>query len=96
MICLSVGSIKPNFDVFLNPILCELKELEYGMLIREKFCKFFVITGVFDKPARAAILNMIGSTGFYGCLKCYQPGSTLSTDNGISNFFDKIKSKNKL
>ena len=83
VLCLSVGSIKPNFDVFLNPILCELKELEYGIGIKEKICKFFVISGVYDRPARATVLNMIGSTGFFGCLKCYQPGSTLKTSNGI-------------
>lgn len=83
---MSVGYNKPNFDVLLNPILCELKELEYGIKIRHKFqeqiCKFFVIAGVFDKPARSAVLNMISCNGFYGCLKCVQPGSTLETDKG--------------
>ena len=81
---LSVGSSKPNFDIFLNPILCELKELEYGIKIKERICKFFVIAGVFDKPARSSILNMIGCNGFYGCLKCYQPGKTHKTDNGMT------------
>lgn len=27
-----------------------------------------------DKPAKAALLNMINSSGFYGCTKCLQPG----------------------
>ena len=27
-----------------------------------------------DKPAKAAALNMLNSSGFYGCTKCLQPG----------------------
>ncbi len=36
--------------------------------------KFFLIVAIFDKPAKSAVLNMIGSNGFFGCTKCYQPG----------------------
>jgi hypothetical protein len=49
----------------------------------EMNCKFFVIGGVFDEPAGAAVLNMIGSNGFYGCLKCIQLGCTIKTEKGI-------------
>jgi hypothetical protein len=38
--------------------------------------KFFVIAAVFDKPARAAVLNMKSSNGFHGCTKCLQPGES--------------------
>ena len=45
--------------------------------------KFFVKAGVFDKPARSAVLNTIGCNGFYGCIKCTQPGCTFTTEKGM-------------
>jgi hypothetical protein len=30
-----------------------------------------------DKPAKASVINMICSTGFFGCSKCKQPGKSL-------------------
>ncbi len=39
-------------------------------------------SGVMDKPAKALFINMISSTGFYGCTKCLQPGvSHKATDS---------------
>jgi hypothetical protein len=35
-----------------------------------KNVKFFLVAGIFDKPAKAAVLNMKASNGFYGCTKC--------------------------
>jgi hypothetical protein len=60
-----------------------MKMLEVGVSFKIKYnfnkiLKFFLISGVFDKPARAAFLNIISSTGFYGCLKCLQPGETIN------------------
>jgi hypothetical protein len=74
---LSVGYKKPDFTYFLSPIVAELKSLEYGIHVEFKngfqmFTKLFLINSVFDKPARAAILNMKTCNGFDGCLKCYQ------------------------
>ncbi len=78
---MSVGDSKPNFDIFLNLIVIELKRLELGIKIRfadvSKEIKFFLFAAVMDKPAKAALLNMINSTGFYGCTKCLQPGLSL-------------------
>ena len=66
----------------MNPILIELKDLEYGVDITienvEKKTKFFCIAGVFDKPAKAMMLNMKNSPGFGGCTKCLQLGETYS------------------
>lgn len=67
--------------------MAELKELEYGISIQNadgkaKKFRFFVISGIFDKPARADILNIINCNGFYGCLKCKIPGVTHKTDKG--------------
>ena len=57
-----------------------LKRLELGVDLEienlTKTRKFSVIGGVFDKPAKASILNMISSNGFYGCTKCLQPGES--------------------
>lgn len=48
-----------------------------------KEIKFFLIAGIFDKPARACALNMIASYGFSGCTKCFQPGESFRTIKGI-------------
>ena len=74
---ISVGESKPNFDIFLEPIINELKELELGINIENKFIRFFVLTGVYDKPARADLLNIINSNGFNSCLKCLQVGTSI-------------------
>ena len=74
-----MGDEKPNTDVFFNPIVIQLKKQEIGITIelndkKPIEAKFFTIAAVMDKPAKAALLNMISSTGFYGCTKCLQPG----------------------
>ena len=55
---LSVGDSKPNFDVFLRPIIEELKTLERGIDIAENtgqidIAYFYLLYGVMDKPARS-------------------------------------------
>lgn len=88
---LSVGDSKPNFDIFLNTIVIQLKRLELG--IRTDFTdvskeiKFFLFAAVMDKPAKAAVLNMINSTGFYGCTKCLQPGISLKKNLETSKVY---------
>jgi hypothetical protein len=68
--------------------------LEQGSKIEQnnegKIVKFFLTHGVFDKPARAAILRMKLSTGYYGCLKCLQRGISLKTlipNQSINSYF---------
>ncbi len=73
---------KPDFNIFLKPILSDLKLLEIGRLFKitnnlRKILKFFLISGVFDKPARTSVLNIKASNGYYGCLKCLQAGKTV-------------------
>lgn len=36
--------------------------------------KCFLLAGIYDKPAKAKMLNMKSYNGFYGCTKCLQPG----------------------
>ena len=79
---ISVADEKPDFHIFLKPIINELRALEYVInfdMGNNKFNQihFFVLFGVFDKPARAAVLNMINSTGYSSCLKCLQKGDVV-------------------
>jgi hypothetical protein len=84
LVALSVGDFKPNFDLFLNPIVIKLKKIELGIDIQfkdlVKEIKFFLIAGVYDKPAKSAVINMISSTGFFGCTKCLQPGESFKAN----------------
>ena len=77
-------------DVFFSPIIDGLKSLEIGEIFdynnSQKYLKGYVLFAVFDKPARSSILNMNSSNGFYGCLKCTQPGQTIKNKNGIFNY----------
>lgn len=78
---LSVGDSKPNFNIFLQPIIRELINIEKrGINIsfnnneNERNARFFTINGTYDKPCRAAITNMISYNGYFGCIMCLQPG----------------------
>ncbi len=63
---LIVSDGKPDLDVLLRPITRTLKELEYGVeiCINQKIInlRLFILFGVFDKPARASILNIMWLT----------------------------------
>ena len=69
--------------------MIRLKKLEYGIELKINSTiqntKFFLLAGVFDKPAKAAVLNMKASNGFCGCTKCLQPGVTFK-DGENDNF----------
>ena len=59
----------------------DLQKLEYGILDdNNQNIKFFLIAAVFDKPARAEVLNVVNSYGNYGCLKCHQKGERIKKD----------------
>jgi hypothetical protein len=78
-----VALVKPEFEIFLTPILQKMKMLEFGITFEiqrdvKKILRFFLLYGIFDKPARASILNIISSNGYYGCLKCTQPVKTIN------------------
>ena len=77
-------------------LVIQLKKLELGVDIKfkdvNKEIKFFLFAAVMDKPAKAALLNMINSSGFYGCTKCLQPGiSFKQNEKSKLNFVIKNK-----
>ena len=83
---------KLNFAVFLSPIVNELKALELGSLFNlevygQRFLSFHLLCGVFDKPARAATLNVKSVNCYYPCLKCMQEGTLFRLSTG-SNIFE--------
>jgi hypothetical protein len=45
----------------------------------------FLVAGIFDKPAKAAVLNMKAYNGFGGFTKCLQLGETSKGIDFISN-----------
>ena len=58
----------------------QLQKLEHGIkLAKDGLSKFFLIAGVFDKPARSKTIKMKNSTGFSSCLRCTQAGETFKT-----------------
>ncbi len=80
---ISVGHEKPAFNRFLHPIVNELKLLEHGVCLDIEgslITKFFLLNAVFDKPARASVLNVKNAWGKYGCLKCTQSGVWSSSE----------------
>ena len=58
---LSVGEAKAEISEFFHPLVKELKQLEYGLVLCNKddsACNvtFHLIASVFDKPAKAGVL----------------------------------------
>jgi hypothetical protein len=85
---LSVGNSKPDFKTFLIPIIADITSLELGVELKFKNeekvrKKFFLINSVFDKPARAGILNMKMCNSYDGCLKCYQSSQPAEDNHHI-------------
>lgn len=81
LIGVSIAEEKPSIEIFLGPIVNELKRLEYGVKLSENSeVKCFLLAGIFDKPAKAKVLNMKSYNGFYGCTKCVQPGKSFRAD----------------
>lgn len=76
-----VGS-KPNFNIVLTPIIRELRALEIGVTINNEKLRFFLLHGVFDKPARAAVIGCKLMSGKSGCCKCLQTGIRFKTGAG--------------
>lgn len=76
---------KGDMPTFLRELYPNLKTLEYGVPIvdqetdEKKDVKLFLLHAIFDKPARASAINIVNSTGYYGCLKCRIKGKSVKT-----------------
>ena len=66
-----------------------MKKLEVGIHIDPEintYTSFYVVSAVFENPAKSAVLNMISYNGFGGCTKCLQLGETKKLASGIIYF----------
>ena len=60
--------------------------------------KFFLLISIYDKPAKATMLNMKGSTGYFGCTQCEIEGESVQFQNGNHLIFkptDPIRVTNR-
>ena len=76
------GSKKPDMSLFLKPTIEKLNHImqngiEANTPVGKKQVKAVVLTGIFDLPAKATIVNMKQFNGEYGCLYCMDPGEIL-------------------
>ena len=69
-------------DLFFKIISNELETLESGIRVENEWLKFYLLISIYDKPAKATMLNMKGSTGYFGCTPCEIEGETIQFQNG--------------
>jgi hypothetical protein len=72
------GNSKPQSAVnFLMDFVIEAKSLcSTGLLLEQGTVKVKLHSLICDAPARSYILNVKGHTGYFGCGKCTQEGSS--------------------
>ena len=82
------GERKPLMLNFLKPFHTALSKLETdGMEAKSPSGEIFIskailLLGTCDMPAKCMVCNSTQFNGFYGCLKCKQPGCTVKTSRG--------------
>lgn len=80
------GSSKPVMLTFLQPFPSALSDLENEGLLVETFddrrftTRAILLAGTCDLPAKCLVCNTVQYNGFYGSLKCKQPGQTVKTE----------------
>jgi hypothetical protein len=82
-------------DLFFKIISNELETLESGIRVENEWLKFYLLISIYDKPAKATMLNMKGSTGYFGCTQCEIEGESIQFQNGNHLIF-KYTSKANL
>lgn len=86
IIVVALHSEKPNMTDFFFPLLKELKEIQTrgGINISHagKMINFIPIITMctLDLPAKAALQEMVGHTGYKGCSYCLHPGVSIKPD----------------
>ena len=82
------GPDKPYMLTFLKPFHTVFHQLETnGVCIlnpsgEEKTLPAILLCGTCDLPARCLVCNSIQFNEFYGCLRCRQPGKSVTTSKG--------------
>ena len=81
------GSDKPSMNLFFDPLMQSLTELEKGIEIEKHggetvLVKAYMLSLSCDIPARAAVLNMNQHNGEACCVKCSQTGKNNRTETG--------------
>ncbi|XP_070537248.1 uncharacterized protein [Ptychodera flava] len=82
------GTVKPDMLTFLKPFHATFSRLENeGITVethtgRKFTSRVLLIAGTCDLPARSMVCNSVQFNGFFGCLKCLQPGQTVKTKKG--------------
>ena len=82
------GPDKPFMLTFLKPFHTVFHQLETnGVCIlnpsgEEITLRTILLCGTCDLPARCLVCNSIQFNGFYGCLRCRQPGKSVRTGKG--------------
>jgi hypothetical protein len=72
----------------LKPIAKSLKQFEYEIEMEvgefeRATVKFFLVSSVFDKPAKSAVINVVAGKGFYSCHYCLQSGESVKTTKSM-------------
>ncbi len=85
-----MGHSKPCLDEFLLPLVAQLLDLECGFAYENTWYKFFLLFAVFDKPARALVLNTKLASSYFGCIKCEIKGESVPYGHGNHIVFKNI------
>ena len=82
-----IGSTKIKNMEVVNEMCQEIYTLENGIPVQNTTIKIFVIYGIFDKPARAFMLNMQAHNAQFGCPYCLDP----QFNKNHKNYYKLIK-----
>ncbi len=82
------GPKKPCMNALLGPLLKTIKSLcNVGVEVKTpsglKVLRTKLLFGVFDMPAKAAVLDQKQFNGEFGCTTCLHPGTRLDNGNRI-------------
>ncbi|XP_066934755.1 uncharacterized protein [Clytia hemisphaerica] len=83
---------KPDFKTFLNPFMKELNTFGVeGEILKtlkgQKKVRVFLLSGIFDAPAKSQFQNITQFNGEYGCSYCLEPGKTVKAGKGHTHCF---------
>ena len=78
------GNGKPNMLRYFQPFHSCQREMEtLGVPVVSPeagnfICRVLLLAGTCNLPAKCLVFNTIQLNGFYGCLKCKQPGKSVT------------------